>query len=73
MSHGSRGEKEKKMTNILLLLKHMANLEPYVGMGERARRITKYPVEAIERLSELALLLVNDAEPKEDFVLLVKV
>ena len=49
------------MTNVLLLPKHTANLEPYVGMGERAQRIAKYAVKAMERLTEGFLNVIERA------------
>ena len=60
-------------TYVVLLLVHMTDLEPDVGMGERVRGIPKDAVEAVERLGVLALLLVDDAETEEDLVCLVKV
>ena len=51
----------------------MTDLEPYVGMRQGAGRIAQDTIEALERLGVLALLLVNDTEPKEDLVRLVEV
>lgn len=60
-------------TYVSLLLKDMADLEPDVGVGKRVRRITQDTVEAVQTLSILALLLVNDTETEENLVGLVKV
>ena len=60
-------------TYIMLLLVHMTNLEPDVCVGKGVRGIAQDAVEALEGLGVLALLLVNDTEPEEDLVCLVKV
>ena len=57
----------------MLLLVHMTDLEPDVGMRQRVRRVAQDAVEAVERLGVLALLLVDDAETEEDFVGLVEI
>ena len=62
-----------KNTHIALLLEDVSDLEPDVGMCERARRITKDAIKAFERLLILRLLFVNDAETEKDLVGLVKV
>ena len=51
----------------------MADLEPDVGMGERAWRAAKNAVKAFKRLCIFSLLLVDDAETEEDLVGLVKI
>ena len=57
----------------MLLLVHMTDLEPDVGVGKGVRGIAQDAIEALERLGVLALLLVDDAESEEDLVGLVKV
>ena len=49
------------MTHVALLLVHVSDLEPDVGMRERVRWIPEDAVEALEGLGVLALLLVDDA------------
>jgi hypothetical protein len=39
----------------------MANLEPYVLLGERPRRVVDNIFEALQAFAELLLLLVNYA------------
>lgn len=60
-------------TYVVLLLVHMTDLEPDVGMGERVRRIAKDAVEALQALVVLALLLIDYAETEENLVGFVKV
>ena len=58
---------------ITLLLKHMSDLEPDVGVGERTGRVTQDAVEALETLRVLALLLVNDTQAEQDLVRLIEI
>lgn len=51
----------------------MADLEPYVGMCERAGGIAEDTIEAGQRIIILALLLVDDAKSEENFIGLVKI
>ena len=62
-----------RATYVFLLLVDMPDLEPDIGMGKGTRRIAEDTLEAFKRVFILALLLVNDAEAKEDLVGLVKV
>lgn len=57
----------------MLLLVHMTDLEPNVGVGEWVRRIAKDAIKALEALGVFALLLVYDAEAEEDLVCLVEI
>ena len=57
----------------MLLLVHMTDLEPDIGMRKRIRGIAKNAIEAFQALLVLALLLVDDAEAEEDLVRLVEV
>ena len=61
------------MTHVALLLVHVPDLEPDVGMRERVRRIPEDAVEALEGLGVLALLLVDYAEAEQYLVRLVKI
>lgn len=58
----------REETYVLLLLMHMANLEPNVLFGERGRGIGDNVLEAVKRGRVLGLLLVDDAEAEVDFV-----
>ena len=51
----------------------MSDLEPNVRVRKGIWRVAEYAVEAFERFLVLALLFVDDAESKQDFVCLVKV
>ena len=53
---------ETAITYILLLLIHVADLEPDIGMCKWTRRVPQNAVEAHETVVVLTLLLVNDAE-----------
>jgi hypothetical protein len=55
---------ETAITYILLLLIHVADLEPDIGMCKWTRRVPQNAVEAHETVVVLTLLLVNDAEPE---------
>ena len=57
----------------MLLLVHMTDLEPDVGMREGVRGVAEDAVKAFEGLVVLALLLVDDAEAEEDLVRLVEI
>jgi hypothetical protein len=61
------------VTYIFLLFVHMSNLEPDIGMGERAGRIAENTIKASQRILVLALLLVYDSQAEEDFVGLVEI
>lgn len=54
----------------MLLLVHMSDLEPDIGMRKRIWWIAK---NAIEAFLVLSWLLVDDAKPEQDLVGLVKV
>ena len=60
-------------THIALLLVYVPNLEPNVSIGKRARRIAQNTIEAPQAFVIFRLLLVDDPQPEEDFVGLVKV
>lgn len=51
----------------------MSDLEPDVGMRERTWRVSQNSVEASQGVLILALLFVNDAKSKKNFVGFVKV
>jgi hypothetical protein len=51
----------------------VADLEPNVGMCERARGVAENAVEALKRLVVFALLLVYYSEAEENFVCLVEI
>lgn len=61
------------VTYIFLLFVNVADLEPNIGVGKRARRIPENAVKAPERVFVLALLLVYYSQSEENFVGLVKV
>ena len=46
----------------MLLLIYMANLEPYIGVGEGIWRIAEDAIEALEGFVVFALLFVDDAK-----------
>lgn len=58
---------------VLLLLKHRADLEPDVGLGQRVWRVRQDVLEALQGGRKHALVLVNDTETEVDLVGLVKV
>ena len=60
-------------TDVLLLFIDMAYLEPDVSMCQGRRRVAKDAIEAFEGFVVFSLLLINDAEPEEDFICLVEV
>jgi hypothetical protein len=62
-----------RKTDVFLLLIDVSDLEPDVALRERAGRLLEDALEALETRVVLALLLVDDAEPKQDFICLVKV
>ena len=57
----------------MLLLVHMTDLEPDVGMCQRVRGVAQDAVEALERLVVLALLLIDDAQAEQNLVCLVEI
>lgn len=61
-----------KKTYILLLLIDMTDLEPDVGMGQWTWWVAKDAIKALQGLFEFALLLIDYAEPEENFVLFIK-
>jgi hypothetical protein len=61
-------------TNVIaLLLIYVPNLKPNIGIGKRTRRIAQDAVEAPQAFVIFGLLLVDDPQPKEDLIGLVKV
>ena len=61
------------ITHIVLLLIHVAYLEPYIGMCQRVWGVSQYAIETIERLLVFTLLLIDDTETKEDLVRLIEI
>lgn len=61
------------ITYVALLLIHMANLEPYVGMGKWVGRITEDTVETLQTFVILALLFVYYPETEKNLVGFVEV
>lgn len=57
----------------MLLLVHMTDLEPDIGMCQWVRRVAQDAVEALQGLVVFALLLVYYAEAEEDLVCLVEI
>jgi hypothetical protein len=53
-----------RKTYVLLLLIHVADLEPDIGVCKWTRGVPQNAIEAHETVVVLALLLVNDAETK---------
>lgn len=64
---------EMKRTHVLLLLIDMTDLEPNIGVGEWAGRVSQNAIKASEAVVVLALLLVDDAKTEKDFIFLVKI
>jgi hypothetical protein len=64
---------KKNDAYVLLLFKDMADLKPNVGVREGTRRVTENTIKATKGFVKLALLLVNNTETKEYFVLFVKI
>ena len=62
-----------KRTHVLLLLIDMTDLEPNIGVGEWARRVSQNAIKTSEAVVVLALLLVDDAKTEKDFIFLVKI
>jgi hypothetical protein len=61
-------------TNVIaLLLIYVPNLEPNVGIGKRTWRIAQDAIEAPQAFVIFGLLLVDDPQPEEDLIGLVKV
>lgn len=67
------GNRNKFRTYVALLLVDMSDLEPDIGMSEWVRRVSEYLIETLQAIVVLAPLLVNDTQPEENLVGLVKV
>lgn len=61
------------MTYVFLLLVNMANLEPDVFFGQRARGIANNVFEALQTLVKLLLLLVYDSQAEVDLIGLLEI
>lgn len=64
---------KQRSTHVFLLLIYVSDLEPYIHLAERVRRVAQNLIKTLERLGVALQLLVDDAEPKVDFVGLFKV
>ncbi len=51
----------------------MTNLEPDIRVRERVWRIAEDPIEALQRIRILPLLLVNYPKAEKDFVRLIEI
>ena len=67
-----RKRERRKVTYILLLFENVSDLEPDVGMCERAWGISENAIKASKRIFEFTLLLINNAQTKENLILLVE-
>lgn len=63
----------RRLAYIALLLVHMTNLEPNVGIGKGVWGIAKNTLETIKGLRILPLLFVDYAEAEENLICLIKI